>query len=243
MPAALDIITDALVRMGVYAAGEPITDADAERMLSILNDMLDSWSNESLTVYANLTQTFALVSGMSVYTIGPGGAWNGVRPLRINEDPGCVFLTDAGGNTYQVDVVNQEKYNLVTTGNVNSQTPDTLFYDPQAPLGVVNLYPTPALALNITFICTLAFTAFANLYSTFSLPPGYKAAMQSNLLVEAWSAFKPDGTNPSQTQLALAMKHKGNIKRTNMKPILAVYDPYIASRGGSTYNIYTGSSR
>jgi GH24 family phage-related lysozyme (muramidase) len=243
MSSALDIITDALVRMGVYGPGETITDADAERCLSILNDMLDSWSNESLTVFANLTQNFNTVAGVSAYTIGPGATWNGVRPLSISTDPGTVFLTDANLNVYQVDVVTQQQYNLATTGNVNSQTPDTLFYDPQFPFGVVNLFPTPAEVIAVTIVCTLALAGFANLYAALSLPPGYKDALQKCLLVEAWSTFKPDGTNPSQTQLALAMKAKGNVKRKNYRPRVSQVDPYIASRGGSTYNIYTGSSR
>ena len=52
MPTALDIIQDGLENNGIFASGEIIGDADAERSLTILNDMLDSWANESLICFA-----------------------------------------------------------------------------------------------------------------------------------------------------------------------------------------------
>ena len=54
MTTAQDIITDSLNILGVYAAGETISDADLEQAFTRLNDMLDSWSNESLTCFAIL---------------------------------------------------------------------------------------------------------------------------------------------------------------------------------------------
>ena len=59
MATAQDMINEALKLIAVYAPGETPTDADIEQGLTCLNDMLDSWSNESLATYAVLEQTEA----------------------------------------------------------------------------------------------------------------------------------------------------------------------------------------
>lgn len=239
MATALDIITDAMVSIGVYAAGEPITDADAERALSKLNDMLDSWSLESLTCYAFQTQSFPLVGGQASYTIGgAGGNFVGSRPIRLNEAPGSAFLVDPNGETYPLAVVTQERWNQIGNQSVTSSVPDTLWYNPQFPYGIINIFPVPILPYTLTFICQLAFAAFSNLAAPMTLPPGYKAALQSNLAIELWPLFKPDGSAPGQVLLSLAMKYKGNVKRTNMRPLVASYDRELVSRGAGTYNIF-----
>ena len=54
MTTALDIITGAYGLLGIYGVGSAIASQDAQLGLSVLNDMLDSWSNESLTTFATL---------------------------------------------------------------------------------------------------------------------------------------------------------------------------------------------
>src|SRR5690349_2150704 len=145
---ALDIISFALKRMGVYAPGETIADSDAEDCLVILNDMLDSWSNESLACFTILEQSVALVAGKASYTIGSGGDVSGTRPLRLIKTAGSAYIQDTTGQNYPVEVVERDLWNLIgnRSGIVTSQVPDTLFYDPQFPLGLLNFWPTPNLA-------------------------------------------------------------------------------------------------
>lgn len=244
MATALDIVTDALLRIGVYAAGETISDADAERCLSILNDMLDSWSNESLSCYAILEQSGTLQVGVSSYTIGSGGVFNMTRPLKLIDGPGAAYLQDGNGNDYPVSVVPRDKWNLIGSrgANVTSNIPDTLFYDPQFPLGIINLFPTPNIAFTLFWDSYLQLTDFTSLSSAVSLPPGYKAALQSSLALEIWPDFKPDGSMPSPLLVEIASKHKGNVKRTNIRPVEANYDPELVSRATATYNVYVDRS-
>ena len=83
MTTALDIIQDSLEMLGVVNPGEPAVDADAERALVVLNDLIDSLSNEALATFAYLEASFPLVVNKSVYTVGTGQDINIVRPLRI----------------------------------------------------------------------------------------------------------------------------------------------------------------
>lgn len=244
MTVASDLITDALQKIGVYAAGEPLSAADSALGLRLLNRMLDSWSNESLTCYAILEQSHALTVNQYQYTIGTGGNFNMTRPIRIIGSPGSVYLLDTNGNRYNLEVVPRDKWNLI--GNitqVTSNIPNTLFYDPQFPLGVINVYPIPNIAWTLYWDSYQQFTDFAAIGTTVSLPPGYEKAIVDNLAVEYWPYWKADQAQVNPTILRDATISKGNVKRVNIRDNIARYDPEIVARGISTYNIYTDGGR
>jgi hypothetical protein len=242
MTTALDVITGALTDMHVLAIGETPADSDAEYCLSKLNDMMDSWSNEALACFANTEQSGALSANVSAYTIGAGGTFNKTRPLRIGAAPGTAYVQDANGNNYPLAVVTQDQWNLLPnrTTSTNGNLPDTLFYDPQFPLGILNFFPTPNASITAFWDSFLQLSEFAALATAVSLPPGYKPAIQSNLILEIWAAYKPAGATPEASLMRAAALHKGNVKRTNIKPVIAGYDGEIVARGSSTFNVYTG---
>ncbi|NIE67473.1 hypothetical protein [Burkholderia sp. Ax-1719] len=70
MATALDIIQGALKRINAYAAGEVLDNQDANDALWVLNDLLDSLSNEHLACYQRVENILELVSGQNIYTIG-----------------------------------------------------------------------------------------------------------------------------------------------------------------------------
>ena len=232
---AQDMIQDALEMLGVYGPGDTMSTADANRGLSVLNDMLDSWSNESLACYAWLQQNFSLVVNKSAYTIGPNGDINSTRPLRISDAAGSAYLLDTNNNKYPMDVLDQLAWNLRTTAAVNSNLPDTLFYDPQFPLGVINIWPTPNMTYTCYFYSLLQLAEFSSLTSKLSLPPGYKRAITTNLAIDLKPYFTDANLDPIIAMRAA--EYKGNVKRTNMRTQVAVFDPEIVARGQSTYNI------
>ena len=240
MTTALDIIQDSYELLGVYGPGDTLSSADASRGLSVLNDLFDVWSNESLACYANRTISFTLIPGQSVYTIGTSGDINTVRPLRVENQIGSAFLTDNEGNTYLMDVVDQMTWNIRTSSNVNSNLPDTLFYDPQFPLGIINIWASPTEGYLCTFLSFEPLASLSNLTSTFSLPPGYKRAVVTNLAVMLKPYFTSAQLDPDVR--AEAMTTKGTIKRNNMRQQRAVFEPEIIARGFNTYNIRTDSS-
>lgn len=244
MATALDIITDALCGIGVYAPGEVISAADAALCLGRLNDMADQWSNESLMSYANTENSTVLVPGKYQYTIGNGGDINVTRPLRILDSPGSCYIVDSNGNRYDLVVVPQARWNVIgNIAQVTANFPNTLFYDPQYPLGIINIYPIPNVGWTLYFDSRIQIAELSSLTAPISLPPGYKAALQDNLSCELWRFFKPDNVPIPPTTLGIAARSKGNIKRTNIKENIANYDPELVSRANGTFNIYTYSNR
>jgi hypothetical protein len=244
MPTARDLITNALVKARVYAPGEQVLDADIAQGFVILNQMTDQWSNEALMTYAILEQSGTLIPGQYQYTIGAGGNFNMTRPLRILNSPGTCYILDNNGNRYNLEVVPRDRWNLI--GNINQVTanfPNTLFYDPQFPLGVINLYPIPNIGWTLFFDSYLQLTDFGSLSTALSLPPGYEKAIIDCLTIELVPYFKEDTFQVPPLWMKQAMTSKGIIKRTNIRENIADYDSELISRANGSYNIYLDSSR
>jgi hypothetical protein len=241
MTTANDLIQDAMEQGQWYAPGETMSSADAQRGLTTLNAMLDEWSNESLACYCNLEQSVTLIPGQAAYTVGPGGDVNGQRPLNVLIGPGAARITDTNGNQYDVEVITQDRWNIIGAPYSTSDYPDTLFYDAQFPLGIINVFPTPSMAYTLTWDSRLQLSDLSNLTSPFSLPPGYYKAITSCLALDLFPYFAAKGEQPSQLLIAKAFNAKGAVKRTNMREVVAYMDSAIVSRAQGTYNISSDS--
>lgn len=205
--------------------------------------MVDSWSNESLSCYAILEQSGALVAAQSAYTIGTSGGANFAvtRPLKILDGPGAARVLDQQGNPYALDVYTRDRWNLLNrSSEIQSNFPTVLFYDPQFPLGILNFWPVSNTGGYTAYWDSyLQLGDFSGISSVFTLPPGYKEAIQRCLAVVIWPYFLSG--QPDQWRVDVASKAKGNVKRTNIRDDTAFYDPELISRGTRTYNWYTDS--
>lgn len=240
---AKQIIKAAYQMIGYLGASEEMTSADSHLGLDQLNKMLDSWSNEPQACFAILEQSVALVPGKSAYTIGTtGGAdISATRPIRIIEGPGAAYLQDGNANNYRVDVVTRQQWNQIANRgeNTTSNIPDTLFYDPQFPLGTINLWPTPNEGgMTLFFDSYQQLVDMMTLVQVFSLPPGYEIAIQSNLACLLFPfCFKGD---PPNTVTRIAARTLNTIKRANKRNNVAQFDSEIVSRSQPSWNIYSG---
>src|ERR1700731_3600851 len=219
---ALDIIRDSLEKIQAYAPGEPLDDADAERALNVLNNMLDSWSTESLACFAILEQSVVLSVNKITYTIGTSGGAdiNLVRPLKLNSAPGSAYVLDTQGNRYPLDVLTQDEWNRIwNPTNTNSSWPTSIFYDAQWPLGKLNFYPQPnqggMTAFWDSYTQLTQFTALVGAGGTFSFPPGYKLALVDSLARRLWRYYKKSSEQIPTDIVQDAAGAQRNIKRIN----------------------------
>lgn len=67
---ALDIITGALLNINATAAGQTLSNTDAQTCLNVLNDLLDSLSNDEAFVYTQQETIFTWIAGQFEYTVG-----------------------------------------------------------------------------------------------------------------------------------------------------------------------------
>ncbi len=231
-----------LEELKVYGPGEDITDADAQRVLDQLGKMLDSWSNESLMCYAIKQQSHVLTVGDADYTIGSGGNINSARPIRLIEGPGAAFIRDSNSVNYPVNVVTRDKWNQIGQLTQTSDLPNTLFYDAQYPLGIINIFPIPLVANTLYFTSLLQLNesgAIDTLDDNLTFPPGYELAIQKNLCVIVKPFFKSAQLDPDIA--SMAMHTKRVLKRANKRTMIAQFDVAIVAKVPGAYNIFSDS--
>ena len=181
-----------------------------------------------------------MVAGQQQYTIGTGGNINSTRPYDVIS----AYIRDNNSNDYPMQIFNQDQWDKIGLKTITSQIPDTLFYDSQYPLGIINIFPIPLVNYTVYFNSTTDQVDFTSLTQSLSLPVGYERAFVLNLALDMMSAGFPCllvGDGLAQLR-ANAAEAKGNIKRANIKEVVAEFDSSIVSKSNATYNIYSDSS-
>jgi len=92
---ARDQITRALRLLGVLAENETSSAAVMQDSLIAMNQMIDSWSTERLSVYSTQDQIFIWPAGQLNRTLGPTGDFVGLRPVYLDD---ATFYRDPGTN-------------------------------------------------------------------------------------------------------------------------------------------------
>jgi hypothetical protein len=230
MPTVAQMITRSLRLIEALGAGEtPTTDEYADA-LYVYNSMIDSWNNERLMLYYTEELTETLVNGDQTYTVGPAGDINATRPLAITG----AFVVD-NDIRYPVEIINKDAWDSIFDVTTTSSYPNFLFYDPQYPLGVINLFPVPSTTCTLHVDAKKQLTSFASTGTSLALPPGYQAMIEYNgaiwLAPEWGKAVKPEVAE-------IAAKTMKVVKATNL-PDLTMRIPPI-THGGTRSNIFSG---
>lgn len=211
-----DLIRSSMRLIGAIATGETPTAEEANDGLLVLNDMLENWSTETLSVWGSSNQTFALVPGQRTYTIGVGGNWNTDRPIDIDD----AYMTFSGVD-FPVKVISQEEYNEINLKSMQQPIVERLLYVNENPLGLVTVWPVPNQANNITLTMNRILDFPVALSDVLTGPPGFTKAIRYCLAVEMAPEF---GVEASPTVVAVAADAKGDYKRANMPLVVAQYD-------------------
>lgn len=188
---AQDLILDAFVMIGVYSPVQTMTSTDANFGLNQLNEIIDQWQEENLFCQQLIARTLTISSGKASYTIGPNGSPSLIapRPTAIEVGPSMASCT-ISAVTSPVNVVSAIEWSMIESINSGTGTPDTLFYDPQYPMGVMNVAPTPIAGGTITFNAMQILSSFADLASTsYVLAQGVQKALEANLALSLMPSY------------------------------------------------------
>ena len=241
---AVDAIDRALRLLGVYDPLESASDAERKDGLTALNDMINDWGSQRLTIHTvTRTAGLDLVSGTQEYTIGSSGTFNLVRPSWIEywgvvPDPS---LTDplelAMGPPLTV-----KQWARVPVKSTSGPYPTALYYDYgfASSLGTISVYPVPDSSTpDIVLYTPTAIIEFADLSTTsYLFPPGYRKAIIYNLALELAPEFGVKQINP--LVIKGAEDSFANIKRANIRmDDLRVDDALL---GGSPFDWQSGDA-
>lgn len=234
MTTAGDQINGALRLIGVLAEGETPTAAISNDCLSALNQMLDSWSIERLSVYTTRTQTFTWPANTASRTLGPSGNFVGLRPVQL--DDSTYFRDVSTGISYNIEFINQSQYDSIGLKTVQSTYPQLIFINTGFPDIEMILFPVPSKALEWNFVSVTELSQPALLTTELAFPSGYLRAFRYNLALEIAPEF---GVEPSPQVKRVAMISKRNIKRVNFPgDIMSVPTAMVSNR--QRFNIFKG---
>jgi hypothetical protein len=230
-----DIINGSLRLLGVLAEGEVPSAETSQDALRAMQQMIESWNTERLSVYATQDQIFMWPAGQLSRTLGPSGDFIGNRPVLLDDS---TYFKDPGtGVSYGIKFINQQQYNGIAVKTVTSTYPQVIFVNMTFPDIEMYIYPRPTRELEWHFISVQELTQPATLATVLHFPPGYLRAFRYNLACEMAPEF---GTEPSSQVRRLAMSSKRNIKRiNNPDDIMSIPYSLIASR--QRFNIFAGN--
>ena len=181
---ALDLIRRSMYLINALAAGETPDAQSANDALQTLNEMIDSWSIQSLAVYGTANDEFPTVPGKSIYTYGTGGDINEQRPAYVNASY-CVRQ----GVTTPVRVIDILEYNTIPLKGTTQPLVERAVWTNAYPLSTIMLWPVPSEVVTIGLTSGRILTNVANLQTSIDLPPGYLKALRYNLAVDLWPEY------------------------------------------------------
>ncbi len=235
MTTAGDQINGALRLLGVLAEGETPSAATADDALLALNQMIDSWNTERLSVFSTIDQIETWPPGERYRTFGPTGDIVGDRPILV--DDSTYFRDPASGISYGLKLINQQQYNGIAVKTVTSTYPQVLWVNMTYPNIEMYVYPVPTKVLEFHIVSVQPLSQPVNLATELTFPPGYLRCFRYNLACELAPEF---GVEPSPQVQRIAMASKRTLKRIN-NPDDIMSLPYSIVGTRQRYNIFAGN--
>lgn len=233
---ASDIVNSALQLIGKVGAGQTASAEDLADGYTRLNRLINSLATNRLTIYVVARNTYTLVSGTQVYTIGVGGTFNQARPLYLQ---GASVLDTSQVPTLElpITVLTVEQWQAIPVKATASALPTCVYYDYNwvAGLAQLSFWPVPNVGTLQTALYTpTALVEFADVNTTaYTFPPGYVEMLEYNLAVRLAPLFQL----PLDPTLAgLASEAMANIKRANIRANDLRCDSALVGTASGQYN-------
>lgn len=216
---AQDIITRALRKIGAIDAIETPSAEDQEDALDSLNDILGEWSITRGLIIAQTPLVLQIVSSKAVYTIGPGGDLDVLRPVRIES---AVF--SEGGSDWRLPVEPVERLDEYSDPDCQG-VPDRLFYATTSPAMTVRPYPAATGELRM-----LAWSECAEItdaYAELDMPRYFATYLRVCLQVD----LAPDYGRPIDPAWLMRRDElRSQISAVHGRRMVASFDPAIGQR-------------
>lgn len=245
-----DIITNALIEIGVVAPGENPDPSEAQFALTRLNKIVDSWNTKRVYIYANTLVNFLITPNLQPHTIGPVPTGSplppaptfvitGSRPVRIaNANIILNNVNPAVRNPLKIRDsdwwANQRLQGIKTT------LPTDLYYSADWPNGSLFLWPVPTFGYGLELELETILQGFNALGDTFSCPPGYPLALELTLAELLCSSFE---RQPSPVLISSASEARRAIAGLNAQAPRIALDEFQShsAKQVSSFNYRTGS--
>ena len=226
MTTAREIVTTMLRRIGAVTANESPTAGELVDGLSALNQMVESWANDGLLVYARTEESFTL-TGATEYTVGSGQDFDTV-PFN--------FIVSAyvrqGTTDYPLTGITDREYARLSTKTTTIGVPDYYNYNNGFPSAILRFWPVPSEG-TLYVVSEKPLISFAA-DTTISLPAGWERALISNGAIEVAPEY---GLEPSASLANAAVTSLAGLRRQISKARSVDWGPQ-SIRDNNIYNGY-----
>lgn len=218
------------LRVGFGYSPSELTDG-----LFVLNAMLDSWSIDELNGYCTLTQSFTFGAAQESYTIGPGGDFDTIRPVKIIDAKYIVMTSPDQPLHEPLAIINSQQYEAIALPLTASTIPQRLYYNPSYTLGVIRLWPVVVNTSDKLLISSWQPISggITDEEAIFSVPPGYLDAVRYQLAIRLameWEKPLKEGVEK------LAIEALAKVQRLNAPtPQMDVNAGVMPARSGYGY--------
>lgn len=178
----LDIATEVLSILGVYAPGEPIEPADLTSLLFTLNATIDGYGAEDIATYRRTNLTYQTAAGQQLYTLGPDLFNNWVTPAAlppyINE---MSIMT--GASEVPLALYSEGQWQVIAIKNTPG-IPSACWVRYIFPNHILNFWPVPNAVIPVVLYCQQPIPSFTSTADVLVMPPGYQELLTYELALK-----------------------------------------------------------
>ena len=220
-----DLIKASLKRINAIQANETPSAEDQSDAFLRLNDLVDAWQTERLTIFTVTRTTFTITSGTQNYAVG------GARPTFLDHVNYIQDTTATVPVELPLPLLTDDQYAAWPNKTLTSVYPYVSYYNPTYPTGTLTLLPTPTgTTLQGVIYAPNAVQQFATTADVISMPPGYQRALRDNLAVELWTEFR-ENVPIDPTLVQSARESKADMKRLNTRMLDIVLNQSLMGYG------------
>lgn len=209
-----DLVRLSMLNIGVLAEGEDPSASQLQDAITSLNMMLDTWSTEKLFIYTIAQETFNVVGGQQIYTMGPGGNFNTSRPIFIE----TAAMRIQYGSPQQIDipipVFNIDQWARISVKNTQSVFPTRMYFETAYPQAKVYVWPIPTQTNQIYITSWKPLSSFSTAEADFELPPGFSESVMYSLALRLCPMY---GKSASAEIIGFAQSAKARLKTSLSK--------------------------
>lgn len=156
----------------------------AAELIPALNRMLGSWNIDGSKIFTTKIETFPLTSGVKTYTIGPGGAFNTVRP-NFYQFANILYPTGPVVRQPVLIIRNVDEWASIRVQDIPGAPAWVMYPDMANPLTTLYLYPQPPADYTLELYTWQALSKYSAISDTVVVPEGYEEAIVWNLGLRA----------------------------------------------------------
>ena len=245
---ALDIITAAMMELGILASNEVPSAADAQWGLTKLQRLIDRYNARLPMIYNVNFTIFTMPAGSNPFTIGPGATFD-VNQRPVNIPSIGLILQGTPGVEIPMNNRDQDWWANNRIKALTSTFPTDYYYSPDwlvqsdgSQWGQIFFWPEPTSSFQINLQSRQVLGEYGAVTADFTMPPAYWDLIVYELAISLAPSFgkQPDQILVAGRQAALKAVQVNNIS----SPRLASDSPSQTSSGSRPdFNFLDGLTR